>query len=226
MKKITDYTTHYTDHTGEKWGRWTVEYTYHKRSSGTTYIFAHVKCDCGNEKEVFYKNLTNGESKSCGCLNQEVLHEVEHGHCCVGKRTSTYNSWVSMFQRCNNPKNTKYSDYGGRGIKICDRWGKFENFLEDMGECPKDRTLDRKDVNGNYTPENCRWATWKEQCRNKRQTVYVEWEGAKCTYADLAERYGFSNGKMLYNRVVNRGWSLEKAIKTPSLSNGRKSNGK
>jgi len=221
LKKITDYTTHYTDHTGEKWGRWTVEYTYHKRNGEHVYLFAHTKCECGTEKEVFYKNLVIGESKSCGCLNQEVLHEVEHGHTANGKWSPTYRSWAAMRQRCLNHKNTKYLDYGGRGIKICPRWDKFQNFLEDMGEMPFDKSLDRIDVNGDYIPENCRWATWKEQCRNKRQTVYVEWEGKKQTFADLAERYGFRNGKILYNRVINRGWALEKALSIPSLANGR-----
>lgn len=225
MKKITDYTTHYTDHTGEKWGRWTVEYTYYKRNSEHIYLHAHCICECGTTGEVIYKNLRRGESKSCGCWAEEFQHiPKKHGHCCGSSHgTKTYRSWHGMMSRCYCKTTTKYADYGGRGISVCTEWHDFKNFLRDMGECPENLSLDRIDVDGNYNPENCRWATWKEQCRNKRQTVYVEWEGKKCTYADLAERYGFSNGKMLYNRVVSRGWSLEKALTTPSMPLGQRS---
>ena len=140
--------------------------------------FAKIKwlciCDCGKTKIVSGDKLNSGESKSCGCLQKELQSakikksNLRHGHNVKGKQTRTHRSWQSMLARCRNPKNTNYSRYGGRGITVCERWSLFENFLNDMGERPENKTLDRMDVNGNYEPENCRWATLSEQQRNKQ----------------------------------------------------------
>lgn len=132
-------------------------------------------CDCGNSRTVEASNLITGHTKSCGCHKSEVNSEAAtkrntvHGHNKAGKPSPTFNSWNSMKLRCIYPNHVSYKDYGGRGITICDRWAfSFVNFLADMGERPEGMTLDRKDVDGNYDPENCKWATKKEQEANKR----------------------------------------------------------
>lgn len=129
------------------------------------------KCDCGNIVPIYKYNLRDGISKSCGCLRNEIV--TKHGHNTDKKgKSPTYSSWDGIIQRCNNPNCKAYKHYGGRGITVCERWNKFENFLADMGENPsKGYSIDRIDVNGNYEPSNCRWATAKEQSRNKRATV-------------------------------------------------------
>lgn len=122
------------------------------------------QCDCGNEKIAEMGQLHNGHTKSCGCLRKEL--NTVHGKF----NCSEYRSWQAMKSRCENKNTTRYVDYGGRGIKVCERWSKsFENFYIDMGNKPsKKHSIDRKNNDGNYEPDNCRWATIPEQQRNKR----------------------------------------------------------
>jgi hypothetical protein len=126
-------------------------------------------CDCGKITQVVRGNLLSNNVRSCGCLWAESRkangEKIVHGHAKI--QSSTYTSWEAMRQRCNNPHNDYYHRYGGRGIKICERWNEFSNFLEDMGERPPGKTLDRKDNNKNYCKENCKWSTPKEQANNK-----------------------------------------------------------
>lgn len=126
------------------------------------------RCDCGNHALVRSGNLLRGIAQSCGCKRRNGK-AFKHGHNRIHLRTSTYQSWDNMIQRCTNSKASHYDYYGGRGIRVHDAWLKFENFLFDMGERPEGTTLDRIDNNGNYEPGNCRWATWKQQRANKRR---------------------------------------------------------
>jgi hypothetical protein len=118
--------------------------------------------------EVKSSSIINGNTKSCGCLHKEVL--IKHNK----SKSSIHQIWMDMKQRCLNPNNNAYKHYGGRGIKVCERWYNFENFLADMDERPKGKTLDRIDNNGNYGPSNCKWSTPKEQLRNKRNVRLSE----------------------------------------------------
>lgn len=140
-------------------------------------------CDCGNVKIVDASHLVSGDTKSCGCFNRKLLSERRTTHGMTG--TKIYYNWVSMLQRCTNPDKWSYKHYGGRGIAVCDDWYFFENFLADMGDSYKEGlTLDRIDNDSGYSPENCRWATMKEQANNRRNTIFVEYAGMKKTLVE------------------------------------------
>ena len=120
-------------------------------------------CDCGKRSIVRSSSLMSGQTKSCGCF--QIEKATSHN----GRHRPEYNTWATMLQRCMNPNNPSYKDYGGRGITVCDDWLKFENFFRDMGKRPTPKhSIDRKENGGNYEPGNCRWATNTEQAMNKR----------------------------------------------------------
>lgn len=137
-------------------------------------------------------------------------------------KTPTYHSWIHMRSRCNCPNNQNYSDYGGRGITVCERWNSFELFLFDMGECPKGFTLERKDVNKGYSPENCCWATRQQQSRNRRDTVYLTKDGITRSLAEWADLLKLK--PITIHMRLKRGMSHYDALKPASKS--RKPNNK
>lgn len=175
------------------------------------------KCDCGNEVCVRGSSLTTCNTKSCGCYNLEVATKqlFMHGM----KHTRFYNIWCGMKARCYNQNNPKYRIYGARGITVCDRWkDSFIVFKEDMYESylkhcdefeEKNTTLDRIDVNGNYEPSNCRWATWKEQRVNQRGRKCYEFSGKSYNIHELAELFNESNITTLRSRLKNNNFNTD-----------------
>lgn len=156
------------DIAGQEFGRLTaIEHV--GRTSSRDALW-RCRCACGGERVTSGKSLRSGFSISCGCA---ARRPKTHGQNCAQNPSGAYRSWIAMHQRCGNPKAQHYRLYGGRGIKVCERWKSFENFFADLGERPRGLTLDRKDPEGNYEPSNCRWATWSEQRRNQRPKVAV-----------------------------------------------------
>lgn len=131
-----------------------------------------------------------------------------HGLCRVYPRE--YRSWKDMRARCNNPNNTDFKDYGGRGIKVCARWENFAHFFDDMGDRPAGASIDRIDVNGDYSPENCRWADASTQANNKRSNHRISFQGATRTLQEWCRHFGLDHSKVRYR--LSRGWELEKVF--------------
>ena len=204
--------------TGHTYNRWTVlEY------AGTTGVgrcqpsLWKCRCECGQIRNVVGTTLTNGSSKSCGCLSAESIAErsTKHGHAKRRDMHELYGTWTGIIARCENTNSPRYSDYGGRGVSICDRWRKsFADFLSDVGERPsKKHSLDRyPDKNGNYEPGNVRWATDTEQAQNKRCNVNLTIGDITLCVAEWSRRFGVAHG--IIKQRLRNGWSPERAVKT------------
>ena len=205
----------FIDLTGQKFGRLVVIQLADKGGSGK--IRYLCLCDCGNRIIVQAGNLKNYHTRSCGCFKTEIL--TKHGHSTRTITSKTYRAWRHIFDRCTNPNDKAYRNYGGRGITVCKRWRKFVNFLEDMGEAPEGYQIDRIDNNGNYCKSNCRWVTPKTNSRNTRINRLITFDGKTQCLAAWAEETDI-NYNTLHGRFL-RGWTIEKTLTTP-VKKGRK----
>lgn len=196
---------------GHRFGRLiAVEFAGHNHRGKRLWL---CNCACGTEKTVLEYNLQSGNSTSCGCANRESI--VKHGR----SRTKLFNIWQNMLDRCRNTNNKQYADYGGRGIKVCERWHEFANFAADMGSPEKGLSLERLNNAEGYCPENCTWATRHEQQRNLRTNQWVDFRGERLLVTDLAKRLG-TYPQLIRNRI-NRGWDIERAVTTPPATKGK-----
>ncbi|ABM03393.1 hypothetical protein Ping_1595 [Psychromonas ingrahamii 37] len=169
-------------------------------------------CTCGHTTIKSTSSLVYHKVKSCGCQKSEVTAARNKTHGMVG--TPEYQSWRGMKERCSNPKGIHWNIYGGKGIKICDRWvGDFLAFYEDMGQRPEGMSLDRIDSNGNYCPENCRWADANTQAFNTCRTIQITFEGETLSLYRMAEKYGQGEATVRYR--LNQGWSIKEALLLP-----------
>lgn len=191
----------------QKFNRWTI-------LSDTKNKKVTALCDCGSIKEINIYDIKRELSKSCGCYRRDTVSKRAKTH---GKtKTRVYSSWTAMKRRCNTPGYNCYYLYGGRGITYDPRWEKFENFLEDMGEPSHMQSLDRIDNEKNYSKDNCRWATAKEQANNRRRASHVrqfDFNGQKVTIRDLITLCPRAKYGTLYGRVYRYKGDINKAIK-------------
>lgn len=178
------------------------------------------RCDCGNSITVANKKLLNGNNGSCGCMRGKA--RLTHGKSRLspcGPSTPEHQAWTGMRQRCYNPNAQRYPRYGARGIIVCARWHDFAMFLADMGPRPEGMTLDRKNNNGNYEPDNCRWATRKQQQRNHSRNIILSYNGESMTIIEWSEALGLNAGTL--SGRFHKGWSHERILTTRPIKTGR-----
>lgn len=205
----------FKDITGQKFGRLTAVKREGKTFDGkATWLFL---CDCGGQIVCSGKDVRSGDRKSCGCLQRETVikRNLKHGFATRVGSHPLYSIWAGMINRCCNPNEQSYPNYGGRGIVICDRWrNSFPNFLFDMGERPSPyHSLDRINNNGNYEPSNCRWALTAVQANNKRNNTILEYNGVRLTIAGWAIRIGVKYRTLAW-RIFDK-WSDKDALTSP-----------
>ena len=177
------------------------------------------RCDCGNECAVLHGNLVNGHTSSCGCLMREraTTANIRHGDCCRGNIAPEHQAWDGMIKRCHNPNCKSYSDYGARGITVCQRWrNSYEDFLNDAGRRPSSlHSLDRIDNSLGYQPGNVRWALRLTQNRNTRANHFIEFNNQRKTASEWALQTGIKSGSILFR--LSHGWSVERALTEPAI---------
>ena len=169
-------------------------------------------CDCGGVAFTTATKLRNGHTRSCGCLRVRVCTEMGRSTATHrGTGTPEFKVWDTMKQRCTNPNDHQYPRYGGRGITICERWSDFANFLHDMGKRPTPfHTIDRINNDGNYEPLNCRWATKKQQARNRRSSRPITFGGLTMPLTDWAKQCHIDERTLFWR--LRHGWTMERAI--------------
>jgi len=204
------------DLTGRRFGRLVVLYDTGERKSGN--VVWHCRCDCENEVNVRSGDLTSGNTTSCGCYNRERVAEActVHGMAQRGKQHPVYWIWSAMLQRCENQDHKHYKNYGGRGITVCPEWHDSQAFIDWAlaNGWQKGLTLDRINNNGSYEPGNCRWATRKENNRNKRNNRLITFNGKTQTMVEWAEEVNISP-RTLSLRINKRHWPIERALTEP-----------
>lgn len=204
------------DFIGQRFGRLVVNGFSHSEDQ---HRWWSCTCDCGKQHVVTSHALTSGHTRSCGCLREDFAAaggpNKKHGKA----KTTIHNTWLNMRARCQDPANPGYVNYGGRGIKVCDRWEVFENFYADMGDPPPNHSLERVNNDGDYTPDNCVWATRHEQSRNKRTNVWVTIDGETKLLSDWCKHYGISLGAV--HTRLKKGWPIECALMEPKADRFR-----
>lgn len=193
------------DITGKKYGKLTVVRLSYRDDVGR--LRWCCRCSCGKQCVVAGTSLRLGTTKSCGCARKDARRT--HGL----SKSSEYASWMAMMHRCENPGRTSYADYGGRGISVCKRWQKFENFYADMAPRPKGLSLERRDNRRGYCPSNCAWATGTEQANNRRNSVQLTYKGVTMTLSQWARHVGSTQSTL--------SWRYHQRWRTAEIINGR-----
>lgn len=196
---------------GQRFGSWTV----------LSYVGNHYwncRCDCGRESHVDGRTLRRGESSRCMGCRKDFPTATTHGE----SKTRLWDVWQGMKARCGNPNHESYKNYGGRGIAVCAEWtsdfATFRKWAVQNGY-KSGLTLERRDNNGGYDPDNCRWAPRSEQMRNMRRNRWVEYQGRMILFCDLCLEVGLSP-HVLHNRLFSYGWPIEEAVSVPVLPKG------
>lgn len=199
------------DLTGQRFGRLLVM---SRASNSNGYCVWNCVCDCGNLKTTRGVHLRKGDTVSCGCYHKEIktIHGRRANQQAGQQKDATYLSFIAMKGRVLNPKNPAYHNYGGRGIKICSAWikGGFVQFLKDMGERPKDMSLDRIDNNGDYSPKNCKWSSDAEQAANRRTCRILSYQGKQQCLAAWSRELNIT--RHMISKGLGQGMTLEEIV--------------
>lgn len=215
METIKPLNSKFIDLTGKIFCRLTV-LSFNCRTDENRFMW-NCLCECGNRTIVEGSHLRGQHTTSCGCYRDQRIVEsrTTHGRSRLGKVTKEYHTWLHICQRCENPNDNGYYKYGARGITMCKRWrDSFENFLSDMGQAPsKDHSIERKNNDGNYEPDNCKWATILEQANNRRTNRRVEYLGQVKTLAQWARDTGLRAG--VIGARLRKGWNVHDSLTKP-----------
>jgi len=199
--------TRFNNISNQKFGRLTILPKWERKGN---HVYWLCLCSCGTKKYISASNLYNGHAQSCGCFNRELIRtrSVTHGK----SKTPTYNIWKGMRKRCLNPTDKSFHNYGGRGISVCNRWSKYENFYSDIGERPSNKhSIDRIDNNGNYEPNNCQWALKETQMNNMRTNINLTYKHKTLTVRQWSKLSKVSY-HTFWQRLYRLNWNIEKAL--------------